>query len=162
MPLEPPVQDEELHQRWAQGAEAMSRLYVSLLDAPYAQYERELLALQRRFLTSCKSEWERRESRRRIAEELLMGAYLRDVPWEDFKRALRRIQRLGYTSVERRVHVAVLFARWAQLHPEHLPAARAGLLLAERHFHAVSPEEPLYQAAKESLESIRQEKEFVP
>lgn len=91
-----------------------------------------------------------------------MGAYLRNIPWEDFKRALRRIQRLGYTSVERRVHVAVPFSRWAQLHPEHLPAARAALLVAERHLLAASPEEPLYQASRQGLESIRQEREFAP
>lgn len=154
--------EDAFHRRWMEGARAIAQLYVSLRDAPFEQYEREFLSLQRRLLAQDKTDWERRETRRRIAEEIFLGAWGANSPWKDFGRALRRIQRLGYTNVERRVHVAILFARWAKFHPEHLPAARRMLDLAERHFQSVSPEHTQYKDMKGSLELIRQEKEFSP
>lgn len=154
--------EEAFHRRWMEGARAIAELCVSLQDAPFEKYEREFLSLQRRLLAQDKTDWERMETRRRIAEEILLGAWGPDSSWKDFGRALRRIQRLGYTNVERRVHVAILFARWAIFHPEHLPAARRMLELAERHFQSVSPEDTQYKDMKGSLELIRQEKEFSP
>jgi hypothetical protein len=66
-----------------------------------------------------KTEFERREVRRRIAEALFTEAFGRNCPWSVFGRTLRRIQRLGYTDVERRYHVASLYAQWCGAHPEH-------------------------------------------
>ncbi|WP_052519718.1 hypothetical protein [Archangium violaceum] len=154
--------EEAFHQRWMAGADAISQLYVALLDAPFEQYEREFLVLQRKLLATVKTPWEHLETRRRVAEEILLGAFGCNAPWPDFGRALRRIRRLGYTDVERRVHVAILFARWAKFHPEHLPAARRMLELAERQFQSVSPEHTQYKDMKGSLELIRMEKEFRP
>ena len=95
--------------RWLEGAKAISALYLSLSQAPFEQYEREFLGLQRKLLaTSARTEWEQKETRRRIAEEILLGAWSLNSPWEDFGRALRRIRRLGYSNVERRFHVALL------------------------------------------------------
>lgn len=153
-------EEEGFHRRWLEGADALAHLYVSLLEAPYARYEREFLAMQRRLLSTCETPWERLETRRRIAEELLMGAYSRGSPWSDFGRALKRIRRLGYSNVERRVHVAILFARWSTLHREHMPAAWRLLDVAERHFQAASPDVPLYESIRQSLELIRQEPGF--
>ena len=152
--------EEAFHRRWMEGARAIAQLYVSLRDAPFEQYEREFLSLQRRLLAQDKTDWERRETRRRIAEEIFLGAWGANSPWKDFGRSLRRIRRLGYTNVERRVHVAILFAQWAKFHPEHLPAARRMLDLSERHFQSLSPEHVQYKDMKGSLELIRQEKEF--
>ncbi len=154
--------EEAFHRRWMEGAKAISQLYVSLCDAQFEQYEREFLTLQRWLLAKDETDWERLESRRRIAEEILLGAWGTNSPWEDFGRALRRIRRLGYTNVERRVHVAILFARWAKLHPEHLPEARRTLDIAERHFLALSPDDSQYNDMKRSLELIRTEEEFAP
>ncbi|OJT23843.1 hypothetical protein BO221_17915 [Archangium sp. Cb G35] len=154
--------EEAFHQRWMAGADAIAQLYVALLDAPFEQYEREFLALQRKLLATVKTPWEHLETRRRVAEEILLGAFGCNAPWPDFGRALRRIRRLGYTDVERRVHVAILFARWAKFHPEHLPAARRMLELAERQFRSVSPEHTQYKDMRGSLELIRMEKEFRP
>jgi hypothetical protein len=155
-------EDEDFHRRWMVGADAIARLYVALVDAPFGEYEKEFLALQRKLLATVKTPWEHLETRRRIAEEVLLGAFGCNAPWSDFGRALRRIRRLGYTDVERRVHVAILFARWAKFHPEHLPAARRMLDLAERQFQSLSPEHTQYKDMKGSLESIRKEKEFRP
>jgi hypothetical protein len=156
-------EDKAFRQRWIEGAQAISRLYVSLINAPFERYEREFLELQRTMLvTSAKTDWERQETRRRIAEEILLGAWGTDSPWEDFGRALRRIRRLGYSSVERRVHVAILFARWAQRHPEHLPEARRMLALAEQHSLSLSTRHSQYKDVRRSLASIRQDPEFAP
>lgn len=154
--------DEGFYERWMAGANAISRLYVALIDAPFERYEREFLALQRELLATVKTPWEHLETRRRIAEEILLGAFGTNAPWSEFGRALRRIQRLGYTDVERRVHVAILFARWAKFHPKHLPEARRMLDLAERHFHSTPPEHTQYKDMQGSLALIRQEKEFRP
>ncbi|WNG50033.1 hypothetical protein F0U60_42360 [Archangium minus] len=153
-------EDAEFQGRWMAGADAIAKLYVALVDAPFEEYERAFLALQRELLALVKTPWEQVETRRRIAEEILLGAFGLNAPWSDFGRALRRIRRLGYTDVERRVHVAILFARWAKGHPEHLPAARRMLGLAERHFQSLSSEHAQYGDVKGSLELIRQEKEF--
>ncbi|QRK09545.1 hypothetical protein JQX13_05250 [Archangium violaceum] len=153
-------EEEDFHRRWREGADSLARLYVSLLDASYTQYEREFLVLQRRLLSTCETSWEQLETRRRVAEELLMGAYSRGVPWADFGRALKRIRRLGYSNVERRVHVAILFARWSTLYPEHRPAARRLLDVAERHFLAAPRDVPLYESMRQSLELIRRDPGF--
>jgi len=152
----------DFQKRWMEGADELARLYVSLRHATYEQYEQEFLALQRKMLARDKTDWERQETRRRIAEELLLGAYGRNASWPEFGRALRRIHRLGYSSLERRMHVAVLFARWAQSNPSHLPAAQRLVALTERHFSAASPKEPLYEVVRKNLEMIRQEIGFVP
>jgi hypothetical protein len=153
--------DEGFLRRWREVARAISGLSVSLAEASFEQYEREFLALQRKLLaTLVRAPEERLETRRRIAEEILLGAWGLNSPWPEFGRALRRIQRLGYTDTERRVHVAILFARWAKFHPEHLSAARRMLDLAERHFQGVPPEDPQYEDMKRSLELIRAEEEF--
>lgn len=55
------------------------------------------------------------------------------------------------------MHVAVLFARWAQSNPSHLPAAGRLLAVAERHFRAASPKEAQYEIVRKNLEMIRQE-----
>ena len=155
--------DKAFHGRWTRGGQAISQLYVSLMNAPFEQYEREFLELQRSLLvTSAKTVWEKKETRRRIAEEILMGAWGTNCSWEDFGRALRRIQRLGYTNAERRLHVAILFARWAQQHPAQLNEARRMLDLAERHALALSAKHPQSRDIRRGLDSIRQEREFTP
>lgn len=154
--------DDDFYARWMSGAREISKLYVALVDAPFGKYEREFMALQRRLLGTVKSSWERLETRRRIAEEILLGAFGLNAPWKDFGRALRRVQRLGYTDVERQVHVSILFARWAKFHPRHLSAARRMLDRAERRFRTLSPDHAQYRDMSGSLASIRKEPEFAP
>lgn len=149
--------------RWLEGAKAISTLYLALSQAPFEQYEREFLGLQRRILaTPAMTEWERQETRRRIAEEILLGAWSLNSPWEDFGRALRRIQRLGYSNTERRFHVALLFGRWAKLHPEHLHAAGRMLDVAEHHLLGPSSKDVSSKEVTRCLELIREERESFP
>lgn len=149
--------------RWLEGAKAISTLYLALSQAPFEQYEREFLGLQRKLLANpAMTEWERNETRRRIAEEILLGAGSLNSPWEDFGRALRRIQRLGYSNTDRRFHVSLLFARWARLHPEHLPAASRMLDAAEQHLLKLPSKEVPSKEVIRCLELIREERESSP
>lgn len=101
-------------------ARAMEQLLVTTFDDSFEVLEPKFLALERHLLRSVvKTEFERREVRRRIAEALFTEAFGRNCPWSAFGRTLRRIQRLGYSDVERRYHVACLYAQWCREHPEH-------------------------------------------
>ncbi len=110
----------------------LGRLIVSTSDDSFEELHPKFLALQRRLIASAFSPLERREIRRRIAEEFVNAAFGRNCPWPVFGRTLRRIQRLGYTDVERRYHIAALYALWSRAHPEHSCKARRLLDEAER------------------------------
>jgi hypothetical protein len=107
-------------------------LIVATTDDSFAQLEPKFKALQKRLIASATSDFERLEIRRRIAEELVNAAFGLNCPWPVFRRALRRIQRLGYTDVERRYHIAALYALWSQAHPKHALEARRMLDEAEQ------------------------------
>ena len=113
---------------------AIDQLCVSSVDDSYAEMESRFRALEQRLLLeAARTATERRELKRRIAETLFTEAFARQAAWPEFSRALRRIQRLGYSNVERRYHVASLYAQWCHEHPEH-DSSRASRLLddAER------------------------------
>ena len=111
----------------------MGLALVAAADAPFEEVEASMRSFERRMLEAAGGAWERRELRRRIAEDLLTEAFGRNEPWPVFGRMLRRIQRLGYSHVERRFHVAALYALWCRAHPEHdSTSARRLLEEAER------------------------------
>ena len=113
---------------------AIDQLRVSAFDDSYAELESKLRSLEQRLLLEvARTATERRELKRRIAETLVTEAFARQAAWPEFSRALRRIQRLGYSHVERRYHVASLYVQWCHEHPEH-DSSRARRLLddAER------------------------------
>ena len=109
----------------------MEQLLVTTFEDSFEVLEPRFKALERHLLRSVvKTESERREVRRRIAEALFTEAFGRHCPWPIFGRTLRHIQRLGYTDVERRYHVACLYVQWCREHPEH-DARKARRLLDE-------------------------------
>jgi hypothetical protein len=110
----------------------LGQLMVATTDDAFADLEPKFKALERRLIASSTSDFERLEIRRRIAEELFNAAFGLNCPWHVFGRALRRIQRLGYTDVERRYHIAALYALWSQAHPDRAPEARRMLDTAEQ------------------------------
>lgn len=106
--------------RFMEVARAVDQLLVKTFEDSFEELEPKLKALERRMLRSLvKTEYEHQEVRRRIAETLFTEAYGRNCPWHVFGPTLRRIQKLGYSNVERRYHVACLYARWCQRHPQH-------------------------------------------
>jgi Mg2+ and Co2+ transporter CorA len=130
--------------RFLELSHALDRLIADSSGLPFQQVEPALKALETRLLRQAASHTESTELRRRIAEALFTEAYARDCAWPVLGRTLRRIQRLGYSNVERRYHVAALYALWCQRHPEHPDqearrlledAQRSLMRLPRRHAH---------------------------
>ncbi|MGZ3461371.1 MAG: hypothetical protein ACXU86_23010 [Archangium sp.] len=93
---------------------------MTTFEDSFEELEPKFKALERHLLRSVvKTDFERREVRRRIAETLFTEAFGRNCPWPTFGCTLRRIHRLGYSHTERRYHVACLYAQWCRGHPEH-------------------------------------------
>jgi hypothetical protein len=130
----------------------MGKLYVSLLDQGLDVLESAMFGLQARWLVSVHGD-DALVLKRRIAEELLMGAYDRKVEWPKFKSALDRTRALGFSNDERRIHVACLFARWAHERGEHEAEAQAEMEEAGRLVAGLS--EPMRTELHESVTVTR-------
>lgn len=142
-------------ERWAAGAKARGELHLALSDASFLDFERAFLTHQRERLRTAASSVERLEVQRRTAEDILTGAFSRPCAWKDFKRALQRIERLGYTDIGRRVHVASLFAQSTGDFPQGTSWARRLVDEAERRLRLVRKSHPLRQEGLEELARIR-------
>ena len=106
--------------RFMEVARTLDQALVSSFKDSFEELEPRFKSLERHLLRSVvKTAYERQEVQRRIAETLFTEAYGRNCPWPIFGRTLRRIQRLGYSNVERRYHVACLYAQWCRRHPQH-------------------------------------------
>ena len=57
--------------------------------------------------------YERHEVQRRTAEHYVSVCLERAAPWSTTRRALRKLDQLGYSNVDRRVYFAVLLGRYA-------------------------------------------------
>jgi hypothetical protein len=96
----------------------MDQTLVASFDDSFEEVKTRFKSLERHLLRSViQTKYERQEVRRRIAEAIFTEAYGRDCPWPIFGPTLRRIHRLGYSNVERRYHVACLYAQWCRRHP---------------------------------------------
>ena len=140
-------------------ARAFDQLIVATRDDSFEILEARYKALERQLLRSVvKTDFERKELRRRIAERLFTESFGHDCPCPVFGRALRRIQRLGYSNVERRYHVACLYAMWCERHPEHdSREARRLLDNTERHLLRLPRSSRLRQGLLEALAEKRRE-----
>lgn len=129
------------------------QLLVKLLkaDAPYEEIKRALLELEKRWLREAKTEVERQLTRRGIAEDLVSQAYAFDMPWEEFGQWLRRVQRLGFSNLALRVHIACLYVQSLHLFPRRAREAWDMLEDAERRVLRIRKEHFL---RKESLNAI--------
>ncbi|WP_375766752.1 hypothetical protein NR798_34410 [Archangium gephyra] len=128
-------------------------------DDSFEELEARYKALERHLLKSVvKTDFERKELRRRVAERLFTEAFGHGCDWPVFGRTLRRIQRLGYSNVERRYHVACLYAMWCEQHPEH-DAHEARRLLddTKRHLLRLPRSSRLRQGLLEALAEKRRE-----
>lgn len=140
-------------------ARAFDQLIVATQHDAFEVLEPKYKALERHLQRSMvKTDFERKELRRRIAERLFTEAFGHDCPWPVFGRTLRRIQRLGYSNVERRYHVACLYAMWCGRHPEHDPREVRRLLDdTERHLLRLPRSSRLRQGLLEALAEKRRE-----
>ncbi len=137
-------------------ARALDEILLATGEDTYEELEPKFKALESRLLSREDSDFMRREIRRRIAERLFTEAFARNSPWPVFGPTLRRIQRLGYSDVERRYHVAALYALWSSTHPEH-DSLKARELLdeAERRIRRL-PRDHVYRVEMlERMEDLR-------
>jgi hypothetical protein len=142
-------------ERWKAGAKVRDELHLALSDAPFPEFERACLAYQRQRLKTTATPFERLEVRRRAAEDILTGAFGRDCTWAELKRAVRRVEQLGYTDVGRRVHVASLFAQCTGDFPEGARWARRLLDEAERRLRSVRKGHALRQEGLDEVARLR-------
>jgi hypothetical protein len=137
-------------------ARAVDQLLASSFKGSFAELESRLKALERQLLrTVVKTAYERREVQRRIAETLFTEAFARGCPWPVFGRAFRRIQRLGYSHVERRYHVASLYAQWCFEHPAHSGKTEQILDEAERSIRRLPRNSSIRSGLLKELSSLR-------
>lgn len=98
--------EQERALRWGRERD---RLFLSLRDASVAEKVRAYKQFERRRLKEARTAFEQREVKRRVAEDLVMAAS--DGPWRLFSPYLRRLERLGYSTMDRRLLACVLSAK---------------------------------------------------
>ncbi|HSP80683.1 MAG TPA: hypothetical protein VLQ93_19295 [Myxococcaceae bacterium] len=97
----------EEQKRFLGWAQQRGRLFRSLHDAPIFEQVHAFKQLEKRVLKETRTEFERREMRRRITEDLLRATSAGS--WRGFSPYLRRMERLGYSSMDCRL----LVCAWA-------------------------------------------------
>lgn len=95
--------------RWGQERD---RLFLTLRNASVEEKIEAYEALGRRLAGEARGARERLEIQRRITEDLLRVTS--EGPWARFAPYLRRMERLGYTALDRRLMVCVLAAQAAR------------------------------------------------
>lgn len=128
-------------------------LFLRLIEAkaPYEDYKRELLKLERRWLQRAKTPAKRLAVQQTIAKTILTEAYGGRLPWKEFGRWLRRLRQLGFRDLGMRVHVTCLYVQALHLFPRQAREAWALLEDTERRVLRLRRENPL---RKEYLEAI--------
>lgn len=86
--------------RWAQERD---QLTLSLLESSIPEKVQAYKRLEKRILEEARTAFEQQEMRRRITEDLLMATMTG--PWRGFSPYLRRMERLGYSSMDCRLLV---------------------------------------------------------
>ncbi|RKH54902.1 hypothetical protein [Corallococcus llansteffanensis] len=137
------------------GARESGRLHLSLSEATFADFERTFLEHQRAWLRKARTPKAKRVIRRRTAEDILLGAYGRECTWNEFHRALRRTEKLGYDNPGRRAHVACLLALTLKQFPDQTERARRKLDEAERQLRFLRKTHPLRQEGLIEIQRIR-------
>lgn len=91
---------------WAQ---ELGELFLSIHRAPIAEQVRAYKQAEKRILKETRTAFEKQEMRRRIAESLLRVTS--SGPWRGFSPYLRRMERLGYSSMDCRLLVCAWSAQ---------------------------------------------------
>lgn len=140
-------------ERGLEHGQEKDRILVKLLKAkaPYEEVKRALLELEKRWLREAKTEAERQQTRRGMAEDLVTLAYSFNRPWVEFGKRLRRVQRLGFSNLALRVHVICLYVQSLHLFPRQAREAWTMLEDTERRVRRLRRENPLRE---EYLEAI--------
>ncbi|WP_224248627.1 hypothetical protein [Hyalangium gracile] len=144
-------------------ARALEQLLATTLDDSYEQLEPRFKKLEKQLLAAAASDFERTEIQRRIAERLFSEAFARNCPWPIFSRPLRRLQRLGYSNLERRYHVVTFYALWCGRQPDHdSREARRLLEDLEGRIRRLPRGGRLRRGLSKGLEEVRAQAGFIP
>jgi len=129
------------------------RLLLQLLqaNAPYEEVKRALLDMEKRWLDEARTPTERLAIRRTIAEDIVSEAFSYSQPWKELGAALRRVQRLGFSNLALRFHIACLYVQALHLYPRQARDAWAMLDDARRRLLRLRKDRPL---RKEGLNAI--------
>jgi hypothetical protein len=141
--------------RFTAGSLESGRLHLSLSEAPFAEFERTFLTHQEEWLREARTSKERLAIKQRTAEDILLGAYGRQCTWEEFSRALRRTEKLGYANAGRRAHIACLLALSVKQFPAQAARARRLLGEAERHLYFMRKDHPVRKEYLKEIQRIR-------
>jgi hypothetical protein len=97
----------EEEDRFIAWARERDRLILALQKASIPEKVQAYKQLEKRILKEARTAYEKQEMRRRITEDLLMATMAG--PWRGFSPYLRRMERLGYSSMDCRL----LVCSWA-------------------------------------------------
>jgi hypothetical protein len=124
----------------------------------FEEAEREYLKLEKRLLReAAATNWEQREVQRAIAKDIFAFAYGSDVTWPQVARALRRVERRGYSDLWTRAFVANLFVQMVPSFPDKARRAFALLEEAERRLLRVRKG---HASRREGLRAIASARKF--
>ncbi|WP_224249272.1 hypothetical protein [Hyalangium gracile] len=106
MPRTLTQEEEARFMRWAQQRD---QLFLSLRHASIPERIQAYKQLEKQILGETRTAFEKQEMRRRIAEDLLRTTS--SGPWRSFSPYLRRMERLGYSSMDCRLLVCAWSAQ---------------------------------------------------
>ncbi len=106
---------EEEEQRFLGWAQELGRVFRSLQHASIPEKVQAYKQAEKRILKETRTAYEKQEMQRRVAEFLLME--LRFGPWRVFSPHLRRLERLGYTTMIERLYACSWAAHACQGSP---------------------------------------------
>ena len=99
-------EEEERFKTWARERD---HLHLALQSASIPEKVQAYKKLEKRVLKEARTAFEKQEMRRRITEDLLMATMAG--PWRGFSPYLRRLERLGYSSMDCRLLVCAWTAQ---------------------------------------------------
>lgn len=105
-------------------AESIGRTEISLRWQNHAVFRDEMLRFLKRMQARAHSDYVRREMARRVTEVILSRACMLPQPEPVMLRELKRMTRLGFSDIDKRVHIAAMLGRWVQLGKEDSPVVR--------------------------------------
>ena len=105
-------------------AESIGRTEVAFWKQPYTVFRIEMLRFLKRMQAQARTTYVRREMARRVHEVILTRACMKPQPEATLLQELKRMNRLGYSGIDRRVHIAAMLGRWIELGKEDSPVVR--------------------------------------
>jgi len=113
--------------RWGQERD---RLFLELRGAAPEKKVRAYLALEKALLKGVVEEEDRLELKRRITEDILRACS--NGPWRIFERYWRRMQQLGFTTLDRKLLALIFLAEAARTSPAARQTLRSFLMQIQR------------------------------